>query len=76
MLFTMRLPLDRLSAKDRAMLMEIRRIYNFADTADVLRWLLEPDLTETVTKKLRKRIQAARNYEAIHQLGYPDDDDE
>ena len=73
MLFTMRVPLDRLPAKTRAMLYEVKRIYGFADLADVLRWLLEPDLTSTVTKKLRKNIKYARSYEAHH---VPEDDEE
>ena len=73
MLFTMRVPLDRLPAKTRAMLYEVKRIYGFADLADVLRWLLEPEITETVTKKLRKNIKYARSYEVHH---VPEDDEE
>ena len=60
MLFTMRVPLDRLPAKTRAMLYEVKRIYGFADLADVLRWLLEPDLTGMVTDAANRWIKGAR----------------
>ncbi len=72
MLFTMRVPLDRLPAKTRAMLCEVKRIYGFADLADVLRWLLEPDLTGTVTDEVGRRVKVARKRQAYQLLDHPD----
>lgn len=72
MLFTMRVPLDRLAAKTRAMLCEVKRIYGFADLADVLRWLLEPDLTGTVTDEVGRRVKVARKRQAYQLLDHPD----
>ena len=72
MLFTMRVPLDRLPAKTRAMLYEVKRIYGFADLADVLRWLLEPDLTGMVTDEVGRRVKVARKRQAYQLLNHPD----
>lgn len=72
MLFTMRVPLDRLPAKTRAMLYEVKRIYGFADLADVLRWLLEPDLIGTVTDEVGRRVKVARKRQAYQFLDDPD----
>ena len=72
MLFTMRVPLDRLPAKTRAMLCEVKRIYGFADLADVLRWLLEPDLTGMVTDASDRWIKGARKRQAYQLLDDPD----
>ncbi len=72
MLFTMRVPLDCLPAKTRAMLYEVKRIYGFADLADVLRWLLEPDLTGTVTDEVGRRVKVARKRQACQLLDHPD----
>lgn len=72
MLFTMQVPLDRLPAKTRAMLYEVKRIYGFADLADVLRWLLEPDLTGTVTDEVGRRVKVAWKRQAYQLLDYPD----
>lgn len=72
MLFTMRVPLDRLPAKTRAMLCEVKRIYGFADLADVFRWLLEPDLTDTVTDEVGRRLKVARKRQAYQLLDHPD----
>lgn len=66
MKFTINIPLDRIPPKTRAMLLEVQRIYDFADLADVFRWLFEPELTETVTAEVERLIRLARECEALH----------
>lgn len=57
MLVTLHLCTDCLSGGTLSQLREIKSIYGFACNADVLRWMLEPKIAETVTKEMRKKIR-------------------
>lgn len=72
MKFMINIPLDRIPPKTRAMLLEVQRIYDFADLADVFRWLFEPELTGTVTDEVGRRVKVARKRQAYQLLDHPD----
>lgn len=76
MLVTLHLCTDCLSGETLSQLREIKSIYGFACNADVLRWMLEPDIAKTVTKMMRRKIKYARAYEIVRRIYGPSIDDD